>query len=102
MQTETVLTPIVEFIEGKELTEIQTALGRLWNVVVDGSLYQVELTDEETPEVPPYTPLVSHTEFTIEGDTLTAGDLTFNLARKNVVTHEVVELQDVEEEEEEG
>lgn len=93
---EPVKTPIIDFIEGRELTEIQTALGRLWNVVVDGTLYQVELTDDETPEVPPYTPLVSHTEFTIEGDTLTTGELTFNLSRKNVVTYEMVEEEEEE------
>lgn len=85
---ETVKIPINEFIQGKTLNELQTALGRLWNIVVDGELYQVELTDEETPEVPQYTPLVSHTEFTISGDTVSTGELTFNLAIKSVVTHQ--------------
>jgi len=79
---------IAEFIQGKTVNEIQTALGRLWNIVVDGAMYQVELTDQETPEVPQYTPLVSHTNLTINGNILTAGDLTFNLAIKNIVTYE--------------
>jgi len=83
---ETVKIPIIEFIEGKTINEIQTALGRLWNIVVNGMLYQVELTNEETPEVPAYTPLVSHTEFTLEGDILSTGELTFDLSRKSVVT----------------
>jgi hypothetical protein len=80
--------PIIEFIQGKTLNELQTALGRLWNIVVDGTLYQVELTNDEIPEVPPYTPLVSHTSFTLSGDTVTTGDLTFNLANKNVVMYQ--------------
>lgn len=98
METEMVKIPIIEFIEGKTLNEIQTALGRLWNVVVDGDLYQVELTDDETPPVPPYTPLVFNTEFTIEGDVLTCGEMTFNLSRKNIVTYERTEVLGEEEE----
>jgi hypothetical protein len=95
---ELVKIPIIDFIQGKTVNEIQTALGRLWNIVVDGDLYQVELNDIETPPVPPYTPLVSHTDLTIDGDILTAGDLTFNLSIKNIVTHEEREPKEEPEE----
>jgi hypothetical protein len=70
-------TTAKEFLQGKTLKAIDVAQGTVLSLVIQNSAYGL---DVDTSNIPYRTPVTRVKDFTIDGDTLTAGDITLDLA----------------------
>ena len=66
-----------EFINGKEVTAIETVEGTILNLVIDEKVYALSV---DTSTIKAGTKLKRTTTFKIEDDILTAGKASVNLA----------------------
>jgi hypothetical protein len=70
-------TTAKEFIQGKTLKAIDVARGTVLSLVIQNSAYGLAV---DTSGIQYGTKLTRVEDFTINGDTLTAGDITLDLA----------------------
>lgn len=71
-----------EFLEGKTLTAVETIENLVVNLVIDEALYGL---DVDTSTIESGTSVVRTEDFSIEGDTLTSGDITVDLSTTDML-----------------
>lgn len=71
-----------EFLEGKTLTAVETVENLVINLVIDEAIYGL---DVDTSTIEAGTSVVRTEDFSIEGDTLTTGDITVDLSTTDML-----------------
>lgn len=74
-----------EFLQGKTLTAVETVQNLILNLVIGQAVYGM---DVDTTSIPQGTKLTRTTDFTINGDTLTTGTISVDLATTNMLMSE--------------
>ena len=72
-----------EFLNGKTLTAIETVENLILNLVIEESVYGLDI---DTKTIKSGTKLTRTNDFTISGNTLTSGNLTLNLDTTNMLS----------------
>jgi hypothetical protein len=71
-----------EFLEDKNLTSVETVENLIINLVINDSIYGMEIN---TSGIPQGTPLNRTEDFQIEDDILTTGELSLDLSVTNML-----------------
>jgi len=72
-----VKTTAKEFLQDKTLTAVSVAQGKVLSLIFKKAIHGL---DVDTSDIPYRTPVTKVKDFTIDGDTLTVGDITLDLA----------------------
>jgi hypothetical protein len=71
-----------ELLQGKTLTEIETIENQIFNLIVGESVYGINI---DTSSIPAGIKLSRTSDFTIENDVITFGNLSLELESVNVL-----------------